>query len=100
MEHVVEDVRVLVGSDPAQGMELEFTMGHIGVERGEFKSADIELNANFSQLLLQHRGQQASALLGRCLHREMETYAVDRRMSRRIEQLPCTSRVVGIVANP
>src|ERR1035437_7777217 len=49
-KNVFENVRILVAADPAQGEKLECAASDVGVVRSEFKAADIERDAHFTQL--------------------------------------------------
>ena len=64
MVHIFEDVGVFVPADPAQGIKLKEALLDIGEERSEFECADVEFDANFTQLLLKNGCEEARALLG------------------------------------
>src|SRR5208283_2318589 len=49
---VLENVRIQVAADPAQGMELVRAFRNIGEERRKFQTAYVELDTSRSQLLL------------------------------------------------
>src|SRR5712691_5156620 len=54
MEDVFKDVRIVVGPYPAQRIELEIAVSDVGIERGEFERAQLELDPDAAPLFLQH----------------------------------------------
>src|SRR5271165_7124560 len=60
---VLENIGIKVASDPAQRMELVRTFGDIGEERRKLKTADVELDARLSQLLLQQNAVRGLRLV-------------------------------------
>src|SRR5712691_8640185 len=94
MKCVLEDVRVFVAADPAQGIKLVRAAGHVGKEGGEFKCTDVERNAYVAQLLLQDGCDQTRGFLGGSLHDQVKSDVVDWAIAGGIENLP---RALGIV---
>ena len=93
MKDVVENVRVLVASDPAQRVELERAAGNVRKKRCRLECSNVQRDTYFPQLLLENRSQQASALFSGSLHGEMKPNSIDWRIAGRIEQLTGAWRI-------
>ena len=96
VENIFEDVGIFVAADPAQGIELEEAVGHVGKESREFEGANIERDSHLPQLLLQHRRHQPRAFFGGRLHGEMKANAVHLGISSLLEQLAGAGGIVVV----
>src|SRR5438105_3135856 len=52
IEDIFENIRILVGADPAQRIKLEGSFGHVGIKGGELHGVDVQFDAYSAQLLL------------------------------------------------
>src|SRR5215472_14041622 len=60
VKRIFEDIRIFVtSSDPAQRIHLKQALRDERVERRELEGANVQLNPNGSQLLLEHGDHQA-----------------------------------------
>ena len=73
---VAEDVGVFVAADPARGSELEGSAGEVGVEGGELVAAEVEGDADLSELLLDGDGSEADGFVVGGFHADVEADAV------------------------
>ena len=87
---------IFVAADPAQRIDLEEAVGHVGKKSRKFESANIERDSYLAQLLLQYRRHQPGALFGGRLHGEVEADAVYFRIFRLLEQLAGTGGIMVI----
>ncbi len=96
VKKIFEDVGVFVASDPAQRIELEEAVGHVGEKGREFEGTNIECDSYLPQLLLQHGRHQARALLGGRFHGEVKAHTVYLAITRLLEQLAGARGIVVI----
>src|SRR5258708_32476102 len=93
----VKNLRILIPTQPAQGIHLESALADVREEGSEFETPYLERNANFAQFLLQNHRQQPAGLVGGGLHCQTEANAVFRSLpSRGIEQRVCLPWVMAI----
>src|SRR5881398_2170546 len=74
-------------------------MSHVLEKSRELIGADIERDADFSQLLLKDSCHQACTFFGRSFHGEMKAHAVYFRISRLAQQLPRPLRIVFVMGH-
>ena len=94
MEGVFENVRIFVPANPAQRIQLKLAVCDVSEECGKFKCPYVELYPDCAQLLLEYRYHQARVLIGRSLHDQMKTHAIDRGVSGRVKNGPRPRRIV------
>src|SRR5579883_421694 len=85
VEGVLENVGIVVPSDPPQRVQLESALRDVCEERSEFIRTNVQCDAYLSKLLLDGGSNQAWILVGRGLKREMETHAAHRLVSGRVQ---------------
>ena len=75
-ESEFEKVRVVVGADPTEEIELEISFTGVGEDGGEFKRSEFEIDADFSPLLLESCADEAELLVGGSFQGNVEADAV------------------------
>ena len=99
-EGVGEDVGLLVAANPAEGVELEAAAGEVLEEGGGFVGADLEIDADLGELLLECGGEEAGAFVGGGLHGEVEADAVGvGGAAGGVEKLAGAGEVVGVAGD-
>ncbi len=63
-EGELEEIRVVIGTDPAGIAQLKVAFGHIGEERGDFEGAKLEFNAGAAPLFLDGGADEAGLFFG------------------------------------
>ena len=71
MEHAAQHVGVR-HADPLQREQLEVPFEHVRIQGREFVGADVEIDADLFQILLDDRGLKPNELVGRYLQRQPE----------------------------
>src|SRR6187402_628066 len=94
---IAVDVRIFIRADPAQGVDLEGTLGDVGVEGAKFVRAKLKINTNVAKLLLHDDGEQACRVIGGSLQSEMKprAFAVGF-VASSFQKSACARRVVTV----
>src|SRR6202012_1092966 len=68
----VKNIRILIPTQPAQGIYLESALRDTGKESSELEAPYLQRYAHLAQFLLQNHRHQPAGLIRRCLHCQPE----------------------------
>src|SRR5262249_12644611 len=77
----IENIWVFISADPAQRVHLKQPARDVRKKGRKLEAPDLERDLHLPQLLLQHRRQQARALVSRGFHHQMKAHAASRRVA-------------------
>ena len=99
-ENELEDVRIVVGADPAEKGELKISADGIGEESGQLERTEFEIDAGFAPLFLKGGADKAGLFFCGDLEREMKADSVCcARVSGSVEDFFGAGSVSGIFRN-